>query len=598
MTKQFFTLAILAIPGICYAQPGTIKTVAGGQTSSYGGDGGPAISAGIDGAYDIAFDSAGNYYLTAGGRIRKVNTSGIISTVAGDGTGLYSGDGGPALSAGFATAAPAGLAVDGSGNLYVADVGRIRKVDTSGIITTVAGNGNILVFSGDGGPATSAAIAGNGVAADSAGNLYIADFGNNRVRKVDHATGVITTIAGNGNSLQLGKPAGDGSSATTVAIENPLAVAVDSAGIVYFSGGSRIYKIDSSGILHTVAGTGNRGYSGDTGPAISAQLFAALALTIDGSGNLYFCDPTNKRVRKVDTGGIMTTVAGNGTIGYSGDGGPAIAAQLQSIQGVAVDGAGNIYFVDTNHVREVFAPVSSTAPSVASATNAFDSPKPIAPNTWVAVKGTNLAPPGDSRIWGNGDFTNNQLPTALDGVSVTVNGKNAFVYYISPTQLNILTPPDALPASVPVQVTVRGVASNVINAQAQPISPAFFTFDGVNVTGTHLDGSLLGPTTLYPGLSTPARPGETVILYGNGFGPTSVTVVLGSVSQSGTLPTMPIIGVQGSSAPAQVTFAGLVAPGLFQFNVVAPPTALDGNDLMQAGYGGITTSPVALAVHH
>lgn len=192
-----------------------------------------------------------------------------------------------------------------------------------------------------------------------------------------------------------------------------------------------------------MAGTGTQRYSGDTGPATSAQLFAALALVIDGVGNLYFIDPTNHRVRKVDTSGIMTTVAGNGTIGYSGDGGPATAAQVQTLNGVAVDSAGNIYFIDTNHVREVLAPVSSTEPSVASAGNAFDSPKPIAPNTWVAVKGTNLAPPGDTFIWGNADSVNKQLPAALDSVSVAVNGKNAFVYYISPTQISIPTPPDA-----------------------------------------------------------------------------------------------------------------------------------------------------------
>jgi uncharacterized protein (TIGR03437 family) len=595
MNKLFLTIAILTISGISYAQPGTIETVAGNGSGAFSGDGGPAINAGVSPVEGIAFDSAGNYYIGSGGRIRKVNTSGIISTFAGDGTGMYSGDGGPAISAGFAASSPASIAVDGSGNLYIMDVLRVRKVDTSGIITTIAGNGS-NGYGGDGGPATSAVIAADGVAADTVGNVYIADYINNRVRKIDHATGVITTMAGNGNDLQQGGPAGDGNPATSVAIESPLAVAVDNAGNVYFSAGARILKVDSSGIIHTVAGTGTRGYSGDTGPAISAKLFAALALAVDSAGNLYFADPTNNRVRKVDASGIMTTVAGNGTRGFSGDGGPAIAAQVQNVNGVAVDGAGNIYFDDIARVREVFAPVASAAPSVALASNAFDSPKPIAANTWVAVKGTNLAPPGDSRTWGNADFTNNQLPAALDSVSVTVNGKNAFVYYISPTQLNILTPPDALPGSVPVQVTVRGVPSNVFNAQAQAISPAFFTFDGVNVTGTHLDGSLLGPTTLYPGLSTPAMPGETVILYGNGFGPTSAMVVSGSESQSGTLPTMPLIGIQGSQATVQ--FAGLVSPGLFQFNVVVPPTAPDGNDQMLAGYGGITTSPVVLAVHH
>src|SRR5579883_1301288 len=190
---------------------------------------------------------------------------------------------------------------------------------------------------------------------------------------------------------------------------------------------------------------------------------------------------------------------------------------------------------------------------------------PPSPRICGSIKGTNLAPPNDSRIWTAADFVNNQLPAQLDGVSATVNGKPAFIYYISPGQLNILTPPDALSGPVQVQTSVNGVVSNTMTVPAASIAPSFFVFDGVHVVGTHLNGADLGPATLYPGLTTPAKAGETVILYGNGFGPTSVAVVSGSQTQSGNLPAFPVVTIGGS--PAVVGFAGLISPGLFQFNV-------------------------------
>ena len=173
----------------------------------------------------------------------------------------------------------------------------------------------------------------------------------------------------------------------------------------------------------------------------------------------------------------------------------------------------------------------------------------IAPNTWVEIKGSNLSKAGDSRIWQTGDFAKNQLPTALDGVSVTVNGKSAYVYYISPTQVNILTPPDAMQGSVDVVLTNNGSSSVAYLAQAQPISPSFFVFNGgPYIAATHVDGALLGPTSLYPGSTTPAKPGETVVLYANGFGPTSTPVVSGSEMQAGTLSPLPVITIGGISA--------------------------------------------------
>jgi len=230
-------------------------------------------------------------------------------------------------------------------------------------------------------------------------------------------------------------------------------------------------------------------------------------------------------------------------------------------------------------------PICAQTPILTLVANAEGESPTIAPNTWVELKGTNLSKPGDSRIWQTADFGKNQLPTALDGVSVTVNGKAAFVYYISPTQVNILTPPDAMQGSVDVVLTNNGAASAAYLSQAQPISPSFFIFNGgPYIAATHVSGALLGPSSLYPGSTTPAKPGETVVLYANGFGATSTPVVGGSETQSGNLTPLPVITIGGVSA--QLTFAGLVAPGEFQFNVVVPANAPSGDNVVLATYNG------------
>lgn len=232
--------------------------------------------------------------------------------------------------------------------------------------------------------------------------------------------------------------------------------------------------------------------------------------------------------------------------------------------------------------------IARTGPSVSQVANAEGESSTIAPNTWVEIKGVNLAPVGDSRIWQGSDFVNNKLPTQLDEVSATVNGKPAYVYYISPSQVNILTPPDGMTGSVPVQVTVNGIVSGGFTAQAQSLSPSFFVFNGgPYVTATHENGSLLGPASLYPGSSTPAKPGETVVLYANGFGPTSTPVVGGSLSQSGSLSPTPLIKIGGIATT--ILFAGLVSAGEFQFNIVVPPGTPDGDQSITASYGGLTT---------
>ena len=229
-----------------------------------------------------------------------------------------------------------------------------------------------------------------------------------------------------------------------------------------------------------------------------------------------------------------------------------------------------------------------TPPAIASVVTSGSGNPSIAPNAWVEIKGSNLAPASDSRSWQGSDFVNGQLPTRLDGVSVTVNGKAAYVAYISPTQINILTPPDAITKNVPVQVALNGAASNAFSAPAAAVSSAFFTFSGVPyVAATHANGSYLGPATLYPGATTPAKPGETVVLYANGFGATSPAAVAGSPVQSGTLATLPVVQIGGTRATVQ--FAGLISPGLFQFNVVVPPDAPDGDLALTATYSGTST---------
>jgi len=226
-------------------------------------------------------------------------------------------------------------------------------------------------------------------------------------------------------------------------------------------------------------------------------------------------------------------------------------------------------------------------PAISLVANAEGEAPMVAPNTWVEIKGSGLSLTGDSRIWKSADFTNNQLPTALDSISVSVNGKAAFVYYVSPTQIDILTPPDAVSGQVPVVVTNHGTATSPFAVQSQALSPSFFIFSGgPYVAATHVNGAYIGPTSLYPGATTPAKAGETIVLYANGFGATSTPVVSGSVVQSGSLPTMPAVKIGGMAATVQ--FAGLVFPGEYQLNVVVP-AGLNGDVPITATYNGQTT---------
>ena len=308
------------------------------------GDGGLAVHAKLSWPRDVAVDADGNLFIADYGNhlIRKVDTSGIITTVAGTGEPGSSGDDGPAVAARLHY--PADVTVDAVGNLFIAEynIYRIRRVDSSGIITTVAGTGE-PGFSGDGGPAVEARLGRpRSVAVGADGNLFIAE--GVRIRRVD-PSGTITTFAGRAARL------GDIGPAVIVLLLSPLSVEVAADGNLYFVDNQSILRVDPSGIISTVAGTGDWGFSGDGGPASEAQLAIPNDVAVDADGNLFIADRDNHRIRKVDSSGTISTVAGTGERGFSGDGGPASEAQLIYPQGVAVDATGNFYIADTHNHR-------------------------------------------------------------------------------------------------------------------------------------------------------------------------------------------------------------------------------------------------------
>jgi len=358
-----------------------INTLAGTGIMGTSGDFGPATAAKVNTPGGVCVDTLGNVYIADQNAnvIRKVDTFGIITTYAGNGTPGYSGDGGPALAAEMEYLT--GVTADRKGNIYIADEFNevIRKVDATGIITTYAGNGTIG-FSGDNGPATNAQMwhpADVGV--DRMGNVYTVDQDNSAVRKID-TSGIITTVAGIPGSSGYN---GDGIPATAAQLNFPQGIGVDSAGNVFVADfyNNRIRKINTvTGIITTVAGNGTAGFSGDGGQATNAEIWNASAVGLDQYGNIYVSDYYNSRVRKVFANGIIMTIAGDDTEGYSGDGGPATAAEINFPQGVTANSHGVVYIADYANAR------------VRVVTDVPDSALPLSVNKNIAANGLKIFP--------------------------------------------------------------------------------------------------------------------------------------------------------------------------------------------------------------
>lgn len=572
-------LAGTAVQGRAQLPTYTIATVAGTGNAGSLGDGGPATSAELNGPRGVTEDIYGNLYIAEyyGQRVRKVTPSGVITTLAGNGTAGYSGDGGPAASAELN--GPYRVTVDAALNVYIPDSGngRIRKVSANGIITTVVGNGTIA-NTGDGGLATAASLEyPEAVAFDSAGNYYVADEAANVVREVSPA-GIITTAVGTG----VANYTGDNGPATKATLNGPVGVQVDAAGNVYISDQvNNVIRKVTGGTITTVAGNGTFGFAGDGGPAIKAEFGYPASVGLDAAGNLYIPDVNNNRIRVLLTSGNIATVAGNGGEGYSGDNGPALSAQINVPRSVSVAPNGNVYVGDfgNNVVRKLTPVTASGTPTITNGGVTgipdFGGFPAFSPNNFMAIYGSNLASATTS--WSS-FFTGNTAPTAIDKTQVTVNGQPAYIQYISPTQINILLPSGVAPGIQLLTVTTASGTSPTYQIVVNQLEPGFLAPAAFNVGGTQYvvalfsDGTYVLPTGAIAGItSRPANPGDTILLFGLGFGPVTPNVPSGQLAEQLTNLTTNFTASIGGT-PATVSYAGL-APGfagLYQFNIVVP----------------------------
>lgn len=543
---------------------GNVTTVAGNGLLSRSGDGGAATSAQLNTPLGVAVDAAGNLYIadSVNNVVRRVAASGQITTFAGTGTVGSAGDGSAATSAQLN--GPQGLAVDGAGNLYIADTlnHRVRKV-TNGTISTLAGSGT-AGFGGDGAGAGAAQLnLPFGVAVDGAGIVYIAEFGNNRVRKVA-ANGTITTLAGNGAAGF----SGDGGAATSAMLNTPQAVAADSAGNVYIgdSGNNRVRKVATNGSISTFAGNGVAGYDRDGVTATSTSVGNPNGLAVDASGSLYITDGS-ARVRKVPPSGIIATIAGVGSSGYSGDGGAASNARLDQPSAVAVAGNGNVYVADTgNNAVRVLQATAGGISITAIVNGASNQAGAIAPGEVVAIYGSGLGP---AQLATFSLTSAGLVPTSVAGTSVFFNNIAAPVLYTSANQVGAIVPFGISGPQAQVAVIYQGQQSSSVVASVATTVPGIFTS---NAQGTgqaaavNQDGSINSA-------ARPVKISQVISLYVTGAGQTNPAGADGQ--PAGTVLPVPVLGVKATvgGRDATVQYAGgalnLVA-GVIQVNVVVP----------------------------
>jgi sugar lactone lactonase YvrE len=462
-------------------------------------------------------------------------TPGMTSTVAGNGTNGYGGDGGPALAAQLNF--PMGMARDSAGNLYIADFSNsaVRKLATDGTITTVAGNGT-YGYSGDGGPATSAQLSfPSAVALDGAGNLYIADFLNSCVRKVD-VKGTISTFA------------------TGFLVRG---VTADSAGNVYYSSWSEgVWKVDSQGVTTRIAGNGTCGFGGDGGLAINAQTAGVAGLALDSQGNLYMAEVPNSDIRKVDTNGIITTVAGNQKFGYSGDGGPATSAQFNGPTDVRVDAAGNLYVVDSsnNRIRKV-----------------------DASGTITTIAGTNYGYAGDAGLASNASFA------GPNGIALAGNGD----LFIGDTGNSVIR-------EVTVDSTTLDLGTATVGQTAGPVRVLVSNAGNsdLHVSGVIASNGFAIQTTCSANSALPPGTGCSVDV---SFSPLVVGSITGTVTFTDDAPGTPhVINLKGQGLavppPSQLAFARQFSTLSLNANLGSVPVnALDAQGNLASAFSGAVT---------
>jgi uncharacterized protein (TIGR03437 family) len=581
MRLRLFFAVPACLAAVCAAQSLPSYTIApyiGTGQAGYEGDNGAASNAKLNFPMAITRAANGTLYIadTFNHRIRTVQPDGIIRSIVGTGNSGFSGD--TATAAASAISSPYGVAVDSAGNLYFSDTRNniVRRVSSTGTMTRFAGTG-AAGYRGDGEPAVNAWIrTPTGVAVDAAGNVYFSDTANNRVRKV-LTNGQIGTFAGTGQASY----AGDGGLATEAALWGPTALALDSAGNLYIADTFNhcIRKVDTLGVITTVAGDGLPGFSGDGGPATKARLNTPRGVSVDAAGNIWIADTYNNRIRVVTENGVIQTVAGSGFFGNFAGEIPANLAEFRYPRAVLPAENGTLLVLDSDNHRIMRLTPQPQAPMVNGdgvlSLSAFGGFRAAARGGWLEIYGSNLAL--GTRAWSALDFDNGKAPTSLSGTSVTIGGQPAFVAYVSPGQVNVQVP-DSLPAGTHDLVVHTPLGSSApYRITVHETLPGLFAPPEWREQGRQYVGALQADGSLAGNASHPLRPGDIVTLYGIGFGPVAPNLAAGEPARGANSVVLPL-RVYFGDTPAAVAYAGL-APGtlgLYQISVVVP--AVPGSD--------------------